>query len=90
MASHAQAHHRRRRTAALLPLLAALLLTALAACSPEDGRERGDGRGSGADTDNRDTSVEMLGAEEGDDIRDNRIFFNTPDELSPAEGTDEG
>ena len=84
------AHTRRRHTrlAALLPLLIALVLT-LAACGPEDDRERGDGRGSGADPDNRDASVEL----QGDDPRDDRIFVDTPEKLpavAAPESEDDG
>ncbi len=69
-----------RRLLTLLPLLMALGF-ALAACGPEDARERGDGRGSGADLDNRDQSVEMHGEVE----RDNRIFHRTPDDRAVTE-----
>ena len=78
------ARQRSTRLLVLLPLLIALAL-ALAACGPEDGRERGDGAASGADTDNRDASVEMHGAEEGDDDRDVRMFLNTPRKLPAAD-----
>ena len=79
----ALARPRRSRLAALLPLLIALTL-ALAACGPEDDRERGDGRGSGADPDNRDSSVQLL----GDDDRDDRIFEDTPEKLPEAEAAE--
>ena len=86
MAVHARA--RPTRLAALLPLLLALALV-LAACGPEADRERGDGAASGADTDNRDSSIQLTGNEP----RDDRIFDDTPDKLPAAaepENEDEG
>lgn len=69
----------RTRWAALLPLLAAMTL-GLAACGPEDGRQRGDGRGSGADGDNREAEVQLT----GDESRDDRIYFETPNKPAGA------
>ena len=56
----------------------------LAACGPEDGRERGDGDGSGADPDNRDDSVQL----HGDEPPLDRIFFDTPEEDRPIAETE--
>ncbi len=61
----------------LLALLAALAI-GLTACGPEASRAPGTGRSSGADVGNRDKEVEMHGAEEGEDERDDRMYYDTP------------
>ena len=65
----------RRLRISLLTLLVAVLL-ALGACSPEDDRNFGAGKGSGADPDNYDTGLDL----HGDEDRDDSIYHDTPQE----------
>jgi hypothetical protein len=61
----------------LLPVAFVSLTVGLAACGPEDKRERGGDRG--ADVGNVGTPVQVV----GDADRDERIFY----QLTPAAGT---
>lgn len=64
---------RRPARLALVPLLIALTI-ALAGCSPEGARVRGEGAGTGADPGNRDQDVEMHGEVD----QNERIYYQTP------------